>query len=47
MQALFGSRGVGFGDVVLAAGVGLAVMVVLEVEKLVLRRLDLFDDLRA
>ena len=46
MQALFGSRGVGLGDVLLAAGVGLAVMVVLEVEKVVLRRLDVFQELR-
>lgn len=47
MQALFGSRGVGVGDVLLAAGVGVAVMVVLEVEKAVLRKLGVFAELRS
>ena len=47
MQALFGSRAVGVGDVLLVTGVGIALMLVLEVEKVVLRRLDLFEELRA
>ena len=46
MQALFGSQAVGFGDLLLVTAVGIAVMVVLEVEKAVLRKLDVFEELR-
>ena len=47
MQALFSSRPVGLLDLLFVIGLGALLMVVLELEKAALRRLDWFDELRA
>ena len=47
MQALFDSRSVSLPDLLFAISMGALLMVVLEIEKTVLRRLDWFDELRA
>ncbi|MCD9033866.1 HAD-IC family P-type ATPase [Luteimonas sp. Y-2-2-4F] len=47
MHAVFGSRPVSFADGLVVLGIGVAVMVVLEVEKAVLRRWPVFGEVRA
>lgn len=46
-HAVFGSRPVSFADGLVVLGIGVAVMVVLEVEKAVLRRWPVFGEVRA
>jgi magnesium-transporting ATPase (P-type) len=46
MQAIFDSRPLAFGDGLLIFGIGLGLMLLLEAEKLVMRRLGLFAELR-
>lgn len=47
MQALFDSRSVSLPDLLFVISLGAVLMVVLEIEKTVLRRLDWFDELKA
>ena len=47
VAALFSSRPVGLLDLLFVIGLGALLMVVLELEKAALRRLDWFDELRA
>jgi magnesium-transporting ATPase (P-type) len=46
MHELFDSRPLGLADGVLIVGIGVGLMFLLEGEKLLMRRLDLFDELR-
>ncbi len=46
MHRMFDSRPVGALEIAVMIGIGLAIMVVLEIEKAILRRIGLFDELR-
>ncbi|MFT4102231.1 MAG: HAD-IC family P-type ATPase, partial [Burkholderiaceae bacterium] len=46
MHRLFDSRPVGAVEIAVMIGIGLAIMIVLEIEKGILRRLQVFDELR-
>ena len=46
MNAIFETRPLGLADVLLLGGVGLLLLLLLEVEKIVMRRLGWFEELR-
>jgi hypothetical protein len=45
MQELFDTRPIAFADGIVIAGAGVLLMVILEMEKIILRRLQIFDGL--